>query len=200
MGNSNKLIAIITLAVLVIININLAFALGVNAPYWQENPLKMSSGETREVAFPLANGINEPTTEATVSITKGSEIATITSEDKYTVSPGENNKNIIIKITIPESAKIGDNYTIGFKVLYTPAGGEGNVKLNVEYNVDFPVEIVSQSEISSVIKTANIPPAEANKSNISYITIVIAIISVLIIIFIIISIFFLIKKRNKQVA
>ena len=52
MGNSNKLISAIILAVL---SLNLAATLGVNAPYWQGNPLKMYPGETREETHPTQN-------------------------------------------------------------------------------------------------------------------------------------------------
>jgi len=71
MDNNNKLI---TIGILLLLQINLVVALGVNAPYWNENPLKMYPGETKEVVFPLVNSVNEPATEAIVSLTKGGEI------------------------------------------------------------------------------------------------------------------------------
>ena len=196
MDNSNKLITIIIIAVL---SINIVVALGVNSPYWNENPLKMYAGETKEVIFPLANSVNEPTTEATVSLTKGGEITEIISGEKYTVSPGENNENIILRITIPENAEVGDNYTSGFKVLYIPAGEEGNVKLNVEYNVDFPVQVVSQADATS---TTNPDISNTNLGNLRtispYIIIIISIIAILIIIAVVIFILFKRKKDNEQ--
>ena len=196
MDNSNKLITIIIIAVL---SINIVVALGVNSPYWNENPLKMYAGETKEVVFPLANSVNEPTTEATVSLTKGGEITEIISGEKYTVSPGENNENIILRITIPENAEVGDNYTSGFKVLYIPAGEGGNVKLNVEYNVDFPVQVVSQADATS---TTNPDISNTNLGNLRtispYIIIIISIIAILIIIAVVIFILFKRKKDNEQ--
>ena len=48
MGNCNKLILI---GMLLIFSTNLVLALGVNSPYWNENPLKMYPGETREASF-----------------------------------------------------------------------------------------------------------------------------------------------------
>ena len=197
MDNSNKLITIII--ILAVLSINIVVALGVNSPYWNENPLKMYAGETKEVIFPLANSVNEPTTEATVSLTKGGEITEIISGEKYTVSPGENNENIILRITIPENAEVGDNYTSGFKVLYIPAGEGGNVKLNVEYNVDFPVQVVSQADATS---TTNPDISNTNLGNLRtispYIIIIISIIAILIIIAVVIFILFKRKKDNEQ--
>lgn len=197
MDNSNKLITIII--ILAVLSINIVVALGVNSPYWNENPLKMYAGETKEVVFPLANSVNEPTTEATVSLTKGGEITEIISGEKYTVSPGENNENIILRITIPENAEVGDNYTSGFKVLYIPAGEGGNVKLNVEYNVDFPVQVVSQADATS---TTNPDISNTNLGNLRtispYIIIIISIIAILIIIAVVIFILFKRKKDNEQ--
>ena len=212
MDNSNKLI---TIGILIILSINLVFALGVNSPYWQTNPLKMYPGETKEVVFPLVNSVNEPTTEATVSLTKGNEIAEIISGDKYNVNPGENDKNIVLRITIPENAKIGDDYGVGFKVLYIPAGESGNVKLNVEYNIDFPVQIVSQADATSTTNpdtsitpntpnddTTNPDTSNTNLGNLKAITpytiIIILIIAIIVAIAITILILFKQKKNNEQ--
>ena len=185
MGNSNKLISAIILAVL---SLNLAATLGVNAPYWQGTPLKMYPGETREVFFSLVNGVNEPTTEASVSLTKGDDIAEVIGENKYTVNPGENEGGVILGISIPNTAEIGDNYTVGFKVSYIPSGGEGNVKLNVGYDVDFPIEVVSQEDASSTLDV----PSTISKS-IIYITIAIIVIVLLIGIIIL-----FLKRRNNE--
>ena len=199
MGNINKLTGILILitGILLILSINTVIALGVNTPYWNGNPLKMYTGETKSVPFALANSVNEKTTETSVSITKGGEIAKITSGEKYTVKPGETGKNIILSIKIPESAKIGDNYTVGFKVLYLPTEGEGNIKLNIEYNVDFPVEVVGIGNESAVIQPAtnagNVSQTE--KASIMFIIIIISI-AVLILIVIILLVLMKLKKDN----
>ena len=105
MDNSCKLIIILVF----FLSINSVFALGVNRPYWSENPLKMYSGETREISFGLVNGVNEPTTEAVASITGEADIAQILSGNKYIVEPGSFNQKIRLKITMPSTATIGQN-------------------------------------------------------------------------------------------
>ena len=201
MGNINKLTGILILitGILLILSINTVIALGVNTPYWNGNPLKMYTGETKSVPFALANSVNEKTTETSVSITKGGEIAKITSGEKYTVKPGETGKNIILSIKIPQTAQIGDNYTVGFKVLYLPTEGEGNIKLNVEYNVDFPVEVVGIGNESAVIQpatnTGNASVGQTEKTSIMFIIIIISI-AILILLVIISLVFMKLKKDN----
>ena len=191
MDNLYKLIGIFFL---LIININIISALGVNSPYWNDNPLKMYSGQTREVIFPLVNSINEKTTEASVSLVEGKEIAEITSGEKYTVQPGSSDKNIILKISIPSNSKIGDSYKIKFSVQYIPQGEEGNVKLNVGYNIEFPIKIVNQSDASSLIilNTGNIGNETQGQNN-TIIIIIVIILSVLLLAAIILMI-----KKYKQ--
>ena len=180
---------------LLIININTISALGVNSPYWNENPLKMYSGQTREVSFPLVNSVNEKTTEASVFIVEGNNIAEITSGEKYTVQPGSNSQNIILKISIPTDSKIGDSYKVKFSVKYTPQGEEGNVKLDIVYNIEFPIEIVNQADASPVeiVSTGNIGKNQQNN------TIIILIITILLVL-LLIAIILMIKryKQNKN--
>lgn len=189
MGNSNKLIAI---GMLLILGINLAFALGVNSPYWDGNPLKMYSEETRDVQFALANSINEPTTEATASLIEGQEIAEIISGEKYTVKPGENNKNIILRINAPENSQIGNSYNVKFIVRYSPEGEEGNVKLDVEYNVAFPIEIVDKENAKSTTQV------ESKTTKINKKILIIIVLSILIIIILIIFIIKLKQKKDQE--
>ncbi len=142
MGHKYKLII---LSALLILNLIIIPALGVNSPYWQGNPLKIRPGETKDVSFPLENSVNEKTTEATVSLIEGGEIAQIISGEKYIVEPGNKDKNIILRINISQNAKLGDKHNVNFSVQYSPAEGSGNVQLNVKYNVDFPVEVSTET-------------------------------------------------------
>ena len=193
MGNFYKLIVLI----IALLSINIISALGVNSPYWNENPLKMYSGQTTEVAFPLVNGVDEKTTEASVSLVEGKEIAEITSGEKYTVQPGGNDKNIILRITIPPSSKIGDSYKVKFSVKYTPEGEEGNVKLDVKYNIEFPIEIVDQANASLPIalSTGN----AGNETEEQNYTMIITIIAILLILLLAIIIWMTTKfKKNKN--
>ena len=192
MDNIYKLIILI-----LFLNITTISALGVNAPYWNDNPLKMYSGETREVVFPLVNSIDEKTTEASVSLVEGKEIAEITSGEKYIVQPGSTDKNIILKITVPSDSKIDDSYKIKFFVRYTPQGEEGNVKLDVEYNIEFPIQIVSQGDESPLIITTTTGNEIPKESKMKIIVNAIILFVILLILVILIIIKFR-KNKNQE--
>ena len=185
----------LTIIAILLANINIISALGVNAPYWDNNPLKMYSGQTTEVIFPLVNSVDEKTTEASVSLIEGKEIAQIISGEKYIVKPGDTDKNIILKITIPSDSN-SDSYKVKFSVLYTPQGGEGNVKLDVGYNVEFPIKIVSQEDASPsiILNTGNAENETPGNNN----TIIIMIVVILLVILLIAIIWAVIKLRQNK--
>lgn len=147
MDNFNKLI---TALIFVALCTSVVSAFGVNSPYWQGNPLKMYPGESREASFNLVNGVNEGTAEATVVLIRGAEVAEITGETDFTLPPGSNTENIVLTLTIPADAQLGQTYQVEFSVRDNPSEEEGNVQLNVGYNVNFPVEVVSQEFSSSL--------------------------------------------------
>ena len=135
--------SIISLMLVFLLSINFVLALGVSSPFWDDHALEMYPGETREVAFPLVNRADAETAQAFVSLENGMEIAEITSGGEYTVVPGTSNTKIMMRISVPAEANIGDSYDVGFSVKSNPEG-DGTVQLKVKYNVDFPVVVVEK--------------------------------------------------------
>ena len=141
------LIFVIFSCLILLAGINDVLAFGISSSYWKDNPLKMYSGETKEISFSLVNSAGEiGDVEAFVSLEEGKEIAEITSGSKYNVPFGGNAK-IILKISVPESVRIGEKYNIKFSVnSISNEREEGNIQLGVGYHVDFPVEVVKKGE------------------------------------------------------
>ncbi len=135
------------LALVVLFSVNLVLAIGVSSPYWDENPLKMFPGQTKDVAFTLVNKPDADTAQAFVEMTESAGIAQLTSGTEYTVIPGETDTKVILTIKIPETTNIGETYNVGFSVKAAPPEGEGTVQISVGYDVNFPVTIVSESEV-----------------------------------------------------
>ena len=186
MGHCIKLIAF---SILVLFSFSLVFALGVSSPYWNTNPLKMYPGETRNVDFPLVNGVNDPATEATVILTAGEEFMEITSGESYSIGSGENEEKIKLKIKVPSNAEVGSTYDLGFIVRYSPEGEGANVKLDVEYNIDFPLQVVNQGEEEFI-------PAPVNEE-INFTLLIVALVIIMILaILIIIAVIF--RRRPNQ--
>ena len=169
-------IKIISLMLVCLLSINFVLALGVSSPYWKDNPLEMYPGETKEVKFSLVNRPDAETAQAFVFLEDGVGVAEITSGTEYTVTPGTTNTKVILQVTIPDEANIGDSYDVKFSVKSVPED-EGMVQLTVGYNVDFPVVVVGK-------------PTEIPKEGLGtwqIIGIVIGIIAILVIIYLILK-------------
>ncbi len=192
MDNDNKL-KFATLILTLVISIGSVLALGVDSPYWEDNPLKMYPGETKEVSFTLKNSIEEKSpARAIVSLIESAGIAEIISEEEFIVPPGSNDNKIIIKVSIPQNAKIGDSYSIKFAVTPSPEEKEGNIQLRLQHIRELPIIV---GEKTAVLINTTEQPANLKKTNISTIS------AIIIIIIIILSIIISAKliKRRKQV-
>lgn len=194
MGNKYKLA---TISVLLILTLGIITALGVSSPYWQGNPLKMRPGEIKDVSFNLVNSVSENTTKATVSLVEGGEIAQIISGENYTLAPGSTDKNVVLRISIPQNAIINSTYKIKFYVQYSPAGESGNVQLDVKYNIEFPIEVSTEVQNQSfqtqpgTTPTTTEPPKKSK-----WVLIALSILAIIILI-IIIVIIKLVRERNQ---
>ena len=164
-------IKLISLVLALLVSINLIFALGVSSPYWKDNPLEMVPGETRDVSFSLVNRADAETATAYVVIDDSAGIASLKSGDIYTVAPGSTDNKVILEISIPEDAQIGETYNVKFSVSSAPEG-EGTVQLSLKYGVDFPVKVVTES---------NTPVLDNNEKSSNVMIVIILIILVLVI-------------------
>jgi len=144
MGNNN--IKLITFAIVTLLSISSVLALGVSSPYWKNNPLEISPGETKEVSFTLTNSPTAETATAFVNLVDGAGVAEIISGKEYTVTPGTTSTKVILKMSVPETAIVGTTYEVKFSVKGAPSDEEGTVQLIMGYNVDFPVKVVEQSQ------------------------------------------------------
>jgi hypothetical protein len=123
----------------------------VSTPYWNNNPLEMYPGESKEVQFNLQNcpALLESCDSGDIIVTaefeEGNEIAEVMSGLEYSVPYGTANTNLLLRVSIPESAKIGESYNIKFSLSSPPEPQEGgNVQLGIVYGVSFPVKVVEK--------------------------------------------------------
>jgi len=177
---------------ILLVSTGCVLAFGISTPYWDDHPLEMYPGQTKEVAFNLQNcpSLREDCEEEDVDVIAvfedGEEIAEIISGTEYNVLYGTANTNIILKVSIPEDADIGDSYNVAFYVTSPAEGDGGNIQLGVKYNIGFPVDVVEK-------------PAEPGEppSDVKGINWTLWIIVIIIIIIILIVIILLRKKREE---
>ncbi len=158
---------------------------GVSAFYWDDNPLIMSPGETKDVQFYLQNtGDREVVLQA--ELKEGSEIASlIDSNLEYVVPPGSKDVIVNVRVSVEENAKIGDKYVVKGSFRQIKTEKAGMVHLGISIDKSFPV----------LVKSIEVPTVEEGKpgkfSNYQITTIMLVVILIGYVIYI------FIKKKKK---
>lgn len=195
MDNNSKLKIITIVLAIFLVSTPAVLALGVSAPYWKENPLKMYPGQVKEISFTLVNGEKEDAW-AFVALSEGKEISEIISGTEYFVPPSSTDKKIILRISIPENAKAGNSYDLKFSIKSSPPKETGTVQLNIGYNVNFPVSVVDASEATVEVKSPGTETPGTEKAQLSKIIILLPLAIIVLIIFIIL---YISRRTKKQV-
>lgn len=134
-------IIILFLFVLLLLSFNVN-AFGVSSPYWDENPLLMRAGETRDVVMSLQNMVGGEDVTVNAELDSGKEIAVLTDTDTiYKVPIGNSNTPIKLKITIPEDAKPGQEWQVGLS-FKTNAPNTGGVGISSGISKGFKVKVI----------------------------------------------------------
>jgi len=191
MDNTNSMIVKIISFVFVVLLVGATgvLALGISTPYWKDHPLEMYPGQIKDVEFLLVNKAGNDVADAFVTLDESAGIAEIRSGEEYSVPAGARDVKVILRISVPESANIGDTYDVKFSVKAVPEEDQGgNVQLAVGYGVSFPVEVVEKSSVP--VEPEPQEPAKTGTGN--------ALLWIIAIIVIIIIIYWFIK-RKKQV-
>ncbi|MBS3160591.1 hypothetical protein J4213_02720 [Candidatus Woesearchaeota archaeon] len=90
---------------------------GVSSPYWDENPLYLNPGESKEFEMVLQNMVGDQDITVIAELNSGSEIASLMDESTtYNIPIGNSNTPVKIKINIPEDAKSGQEAPSGTAV------------------------------------------------------------------------------------
>ena len=127
----------------------LASAFGVTTPYWDDNPLIMQPGQTKDFVLTLQNmveGSEDIVLKA--EMVSGSEIATLVDEElEYLVPFGRKDIEVNLRVIIPEDAQLNKEYTIGvsFKQILEDEGKM--VQMAGEVGKNIPVIVKSESEV-----------------------------------------------------
>ncbi|NCN87049.1 hypothetical protein GW932_04390 [archaeon] len=140
---TNKLILSGIIFFSLLINVS-AFA--VSSQYWEENPLTMTEGETKQIEIYLQNMAGTEDITAKGSITEGTGIARFIEEPTYLVKAGEKTK-VIIEVKAPKGTEIKNYY---IKVSFETTSEQGNfaLKNSVERVIPIKVETESKKVIS----------------------------------------------------
>ncbi len=117
-------------------------AFGISSPYWKENPLVMSPGESKEVHMTLQNMVGDEDLTVQAALVSGSEIATLTDESNvYEVKAGTADTKVNMDIVVPEDAMLEDSYNIVVSISTVTSSEGGGVSLGSAIDKSFEVII-----------------------------------------------------------
>lgn len=161
-------------------------AFGVSSPYWDENPLYLQPGETKEIVMILQNMVGGEDITMIGNLNSGNEIAKITDESlTYEVPLGVSNVPVHLRITMPSNAKPGDEWQVGIE-FKTIAPNTGGVSIGGAISKGFKVIVPEKPSVSAEV------PKVVQTSAIGFIILVI----ILVILLVVIKYFYKGKKQK----
>ena len=138
----NRLL-VLTLVTLLIISFSFVSvkAFAITAPYWSTNPMILDPGQSKTIGFGLQNMVGEEDITLIGEITQGSDMAEVVDEiNEYFVPFGSKDEVIVhVKVTMPEDAQIGEEYTIALTLTTVTPGEKGGVTLGASIVKEVPV-------------------------------------------------------------
>jgi len=162
----------IFLLVMLSFNVN---AFGVSSPYWDENPLYVSPGETKEVTMYIQNMVGNEDITMIAKASGNTEIFTILdSNTNYFVPAGASNIPVHLKITIPVDAPPGKRWDVAVSFTTAPSPTGGGVGISGAVVKGFPVILKEEAKTTTTPKVSE---------NLTGFIILVAILIVLVILF-----------------
>ncbi len=207
MGNKFVKVSYVLLLIFIFLlfsSYNIQASYAVNTKYYNEKPLIMYPGESKEISFNLQNcpakspECEERNENISLQQLEGIEITEILSGTSYYLPYSSVDNYITLKVSIPESDTIGSSYRILLRLSSPPPPTNGTIQLGTSYDVGFPVLVKSQEEIANLgnITSINNESAPSESKNLTWI--IIAIISLLIIGIIVVIILIIYFYRKEK--
>ncbi len=135
---------IILICILTILLATSVSAFGVTSFYYKEHPLILNPGQIKDVQLLLQN---EKTSQpVTIQAELNSDIAQITGRTQWDLKSGEIDVPIDVKVTIPETAQIGDEYSVGLRFTTIAEPGSKMLEFGTEITKSFPIVIGKKIE------------------------------------------------------
>lgn len=137
---TNKTLILPALLFLFLVSASLVSAFGVSAPYWKDNPLVMTPGETRTVNLNLQNMVGNEDVTVKILVVEGEDIAQL-EKDVFTIKAGTSDAVIPIKITLSKGGIEPKKIKLEIKSI-TP-GETGSVSMGTGMVVAFDVVTIT---------------------------------------------------------
>jgi len=134
----------------------LVSAFGATTPYWDDNPLIMYPGQTKDFALILQNMVGNEDIVLKAELVSGVDIAALVDEElEYLVPFGRKDIEVNLRVKIPEGVPLDKEYTIGvsFKQVLEDEGKMVQMASEVITNIPVIVkseEVLPEEEIPTL--------------------------------------------------
>ncbi len=157
--NNKQLAEFVFLFGILIFSISLVNAISLSQDYFNGNPAKVGSGETKEVIFGrIISRSDEGDRKMILELIEGEDIAEIISEKSFTVLAGSRENEIKLRVSIPSNVPEGKTYSVSIRIKdVTPSKGEGMVTFTQSTTSSIPIlvkkeEVVAQQPLTQTEK------------------------------------------------
>lgn len=129
---------------MIVLLANSVYAFAISSPYWPDNPLMISPGQSQDFKLTLVNTAGTEDLTVIGEVSQGADITTITdSVTKYTV-PAGGNKEVNLKISVPSDSPIGGNYPVIVSFKTVTSGAQGALGIGSAIDQRIPVYVVAK--------------------------------------------------------
>ncbi|MCX6751024.1 MAG: hypothetical protein NTZ83_06200 [Candidatus Pacearchaeota archaeon] len=125
MKTNKRLYLTLTFLLAGILMLGNVLAFAVSSMYWEENPITINPGETKQAYIVLQNMAGTETVNARVGISQGSEIAIMNNPDMIYEIPVGQKTQVNFTITVPADTEIGGDYNVVFDISTITQQGTG---------------------------------------------------------------------------
>jgi hypothetical protein len=122
-------------------------AFGAGCSYWDERPLIMAPGETKQISCKLQNTVGDEDITMKVELLEGREIVTLTDESlEYFVPLGTKDAEVNMEVNIPKKSEDETRFNVRLSFQQVSNGEGGNVKLSGIIQKSFEVIVETDLE------------------------------------------------------
>ena len=144
MRKTKYILAGFFLLVLSVLFINSVYALAVSSPYWPDNPLVLSPGDTADLQLVLKNSAGATPLTVSAQIVAGSEIAQIVDPTSNYILPAGGSATVSVRVNVPLDSRLGGSYAVKFSFKTVGSSQGGTVGIESAIDTTLPVFIVKK--------------------------------------------------------
>jgi LPXTG-motif cell wall-anchored protein len=139
---------------LTLLVMNSVYALAVSSPYWNDNPLTISPGESKDFQLVLKNNAGAEEVTVTAEISQGADIAVITDAVKTYTAPAGGDAVINLRVSVSPESPLGGSYPVKLSFKTVTSGNQGGaVGIGSAIDQNIPVVIVEKPKAPATNNT-----------------------------------------------